>query len=102
MKKTLISLAAFALTAAILSVPMPAPRSIAAQPPAKAVAEALPDAPKLDPKNNHVALDRDGTFLIEMNPDKKGLRVLVKCEVCLREGSLEVFGRDEWANVTHG
>ena len=91
MKKTLISLAAFALTAAILSVPMPAPRSIAAQPPAKAVAEALPDAPKLDPKNNHVALDRDGTFLIEMNPDKKGLRVLVKCEVCLREGSLEVF-----------
>src|SRR6185437_525434 len=39
---------------------------VAAQAPAKeAPPETLPEPPKLDPKNNHVALDKDRTFLME-------------------------------------
>ena len=82
MKTTLLSLAALLLSA----IPIPA-----AQPQEKAAPEALPEAPKLDPKNNHVALSADKTFLMEQNADKKFVRVLVSCEVCLREGPLEVF-----------
>jgi len=57
--------------------------------------EPLPDAPKLDPKNNHVALNPEKTFFVEQSVDKDGnkklLRVLLVSEVCLREGPLEVF-----------
>ena len=62
-----------------------------AQQPPKAEPESLPEAPKLDPKNNHVALNPDKTFLMEQNPDKKFLRVLLATDLCLREGPLEVF-----------
>lgn len=65
----------------------------AAQPP-KAEPESLPEAPKLDPKNVHVALDKEKTFLMEqdiLGEKGKRLRVLLACEVCLREGPLEVF-----------
>jgi len=37
---------------------MPTLRTIAAQPKDKPAPEALPEAPKLDPKNTHVALSR--------------------------------------------
>ena len=57
----------------------------------KAEPEALPEAPKLDAKNNHVALSPDKQFLVEQDPNKKFLRVLLACDVCLREGPLEVF-----------
>jgi len=42
-------------------------------------------------ENNHVVLDKDNTFYVEQNPDKKFLRILLATEVCLREGPLEVF-----------
>jgi hypothetical protein len=64
-----------------------------AQPP-KAEPEALPPIPKLDEKNVHVALDPDKTFFIEQDKvgkDAKRFRVLLACDVCLREGPLEVF-----------
>ncbi len=80
MKFAICSLAVVLLTTAIVP---------AVQPP-KEVPEALPEAPKLDPKNVHVALDKDKTFLIEKSGDKF-VRVLLACEVCLREGPLEVF-----------
>ena len=92
MKTTVLWLAGFALCAVLATGPIPtAHTALAAQPQVKATAETLPDAPKLDPKNNHVALDKDSTFLMEQTPDKKFVRVLVACELCLREGSLEVF-----------
>src|SRR5207247_6426042 len=91
MKIALVSLAAFMLTAVLVPGTAPTLRTVAAQPKDKPAPEALPDAPKLDPKNAHVALSPDKSFLLEQNQDKKFLRVLVACEVCLREGSLEVF-----------
>jgi hypothetical protein len=60
-------------------------------------AAPLPAAPKADPKNELKAMTPDKTLLLEMAPDaanpgkKKAVRVLVACEVCLREGPLEVF-----------
>lgn len=84
MKLAITSLAAILLLVAL---------SPAVQPP-KAEPEALPEAPKLDPKNVHVALDKDKTFLMEqdkLGEGSKRLRVLLACEVCLREGPLEVF-----------
>ena len=80
MKSLFGSLAAVLLAAAV----------VPAQPP-KVEPDPLPDAPKVDAKNAHVALSPDKTFLIEQTPDKKFVRVLVACEVCLREGPLEVF-----------
>jgi hypothetical protein len=84
MKNIFASLATLILAAAFV------PQFSAAQP-AKAEPEPLPDAPKLDAKNNHVALSPDKSFLLEQTPDKKFVRVLIACEVCLREGPLEVF-----------
>lgn len=74
----------------------------AAPTPAKPVAVGqdaapLPAAPKADPKNELKAMTPDKSLLLEMAPDpanpgkKKAVRVLVACEVCLREGPLEVF-----------
>lgn len=57
----------------------------------KSEGEPLPDAPKLDPKNNFIELSPDKSFLAEQTPDKKLVRILVSTEVCLREGPLEVF-----------
>jgi len=75
---------------AIVTILLASAFASAAQPP-KAEPEALPEAPKLDAKNAHVALSPDKQFLMEQAPDKTFLRVLVASEVCLREGPLEVF-----------
>src|SRR5438128_11824230 len=87
MKPMTAVLFAFAATLALAGTasaqPQPDPRAKNAEP--------LPEAPKLDPKNNHVALNPEKTFLVEQGPDKKFLRVLIATEVCLREGPLEVF-----------
>jgi hypothetical protein len=98
MKATLLALGAAGLIAAAASGPSISARSDAlpqekaAQPDNTAkAAEPLPEAPKLDPKNNHVALSPDKTLIIEQNADKKFVRVLVATELCLREGPLEVF-----------
>ena len=60
-------------------------------------AEPLPDPPKADPANTHKPLTADKALLLEVAPDPadakktKPVRLLVQCEVCLREGTLEVF-----------
>ncbi|HXD89077.1 MAG TPA: YdjY domain-containing protein [Urbifossiella sp.] len=80
------------LAAGLAPQSLPASHVVSAQQPAKeAPPETLPEPPKLDPKNNHVALDKDRTFLMEQGPDKKFIRVLVATDLCLREGPLEVF-----------
>lgn len=97
--------------------PSPAPPAAPTAPPAVAVptpptpvpasaeepvapgkdAEPLPDPPKADPANTHKPLTADKTLLLEVAPDPadakktKPVRLLVQCEVCLREGTLEVF-----------
>jgi hypothetical protein len=53
-------------------------------------AEALPEFPKLDPKNTVTALNPEKTIFAEV-ADKKVRRVGLVTEVCLREGPLEVF-----------
>jgi hypothetical protein len=96
MKRALTSVATLALLAALAPGEFRWSKTAAAQEkvqpdPRAKNAEALPEAPKLDPKNNHVALNPDKTFLMEQSPDKKFLRVLFATELCLREGPLEVF-----------
>jgi hypothetical protein len=99
MKTTSFALRALGLLAALAACPLqlahgfPArPDTAAAKPDPRAKdAEPLPEAPKLDPRNNHVPLNPDKTFLLEQNLDKKFVRVLVATELCLREGPLEVF-----------
>lgn len=60
-------------------------------------AEPLPEPPKADPANSHKPLTADKALLLEVAPDPadakktKPVRLLVQCEVCLREGTLEVF-----------
>ena len=84
MKATLLTITAAIALGLLASDAGPVPQgSASAQPPEKAQpdprakdAEPLPDAPKLDPKNNLVELSPDKTFFIEQNPDKKFLRVL--------------------------
>jgi hypothetical protein len=56
--------------------------------------EALPEFPKLDPKNTVTALNPQKTIYGELSGaegKKKVVRVGLVCEVCLREGPLEVF-----------
>jgi len=56
--------------------------------------EALPEFPKLDPKNTVTALNPQKTIYAELSGaegKKKVVRVGLACEVCLREGPLEVF-----------
>lgn len=61
------------------------------------LAEPLPPAPLADPKNTHKPLTPDGMLILEVKPDPakpgqtKPVRVLVQCEVWLRQGMLEVF-----------
>lgn len=52
--------------------------------------EALPEAPKADPKSELIALQPNKSLYLEKKPDG-GRRVLIASEVCLREGPLEVF-----------
>jgi hypothetical protein len=80
--------------ASALPTPAPTPAKPAA---VGKDAGALPDAPKADAKNELKPLNPDKSLLLELAPDpanpakKKAVRVLVACEVCLREGPLEVF-----------
>lgn len=56
--------------------------------------EALPDYPKLHPENTLTALNPEKTLFAEITTvdgKKKVVRVGLVCEVCLREGPLEVF-----------
>jgi len=57
-------------------------------------AEKLPEYPKLDPKNTTKYLNKENTILAEFAGEegkKKVVRVGLACEVCLREGPLEVL-----------
>jgi hypothetical protein len=77
--------------------PTPTPPPETSTDPVSKAAEPLPEAPKLDPKNELKPLNPENTLLLELavdpkNPDKKKpVRVLVVSEVCLREGPLEVL-----------
>lgn len=56
--------------------------------------EALPEYPKLQPHNTLTALNPEKTIFAEIatiQGKKKVIRVGLVCEVCLREGPLEVF-----------
>lgn len=82
----------------LLALLQPPPQAVPFETPAspdleaiKRKAEKLPDPPKLDPKNTHKALDPKNTLLLELSADKKPVRVMVACEVCLIRGPLEVF-----------
>ncbi len=98
MKNTLLGLTVVAAVAlgAVAPLTPTAPASPAAQPedPPKD-AEKLPDFPKLDPKNTVQPLTADKVIVGEFAPTNDGKRKLVRvglaCEVCLREGPLEVF-----------
>jgi hypothetical protein len=99
MKTTLLSLAALvALAVAVAGGGRPTTPTAAAQSPAQPDprakdAEPLRDFPLLDPKNKVVALNPAKTLFAEVAPGEKPrvVRVGVVCEVCLREGPLEVF-----------
>jgi hypothetical protein len=57
-------------------------------------AEKLPEFPKLDPKNTTTFLNKEKTILAELTGEegkRKVVRVGLACEVCLREGPLEVL-----------
>ena len=90
MTRTLLTAASVLVLAIVAGSALP-PGTASVRPDEKAPPEPLPDAPKLDPKNNHVAVNPEKTFFVEQNADKKLLRVLLVSEVCLREGPLEVF-----------
>jgi hypothetical protein len=56
--------------------------------------EPLPEYPKLHPQNTLTALNPEKTLFAEIavvDGKKKVIRVGLVCEVCLREGPLEVF-----------
>lgn len=64
------------------------------EPKAEPKPEALPEFPKLDPKNTIQHLNPEKTIYAELVPDgdkKKVKRIGLVSEVCLREGPLEVF-----------
>jgi hypothetical protein len=99
MKTTLLSLVALVgLAVLVAGGGRPAAPTAAAQPPAQPDprakdAEPLPDFPLLDPKNKVVALNPARTLFAEVAPGEKAkvVRVGIVCEICLREGPLEVF-----------
>ena len=81
----------------VATTPIPAP-AVADEPGERGKdAEPLPEPPKADPANTHKPLTADKALLLEVAPDPadakktKPVRLLVQCEVCLREGTLEVF-----------
>lgn len=89
MKTSLLALAATTL-AGLAAVTLPSPAQDKAEP----KPEALPEYPKLDPKNTVTPLDKEKVIHGEFAPagDKKKLvRVGVVTEVCLREGPLEIL-----------
>jgi hypothetical protein len=89
MKASLLALA-FSLLALVVLAPAPARQ----EPKAEPKPEPLPEFPKLDPKNTVTALNPEKTIFGELSGaegKKKVVRVGLACEVCLREGALEVF-----------
>src|SRR5262245_21491077 len=90
MKTTLLTLVAVAACALVVATPTPAHQP---QDPAKD-AEKLPEFPKLDSKNTVSHLNPDKSIWGEFTGEegkKKLVRVGLVCEVCLREGPLEVL-----------
>ena len=88
MKTTLVALAAASMLALAARAPAPAQDPKADKP------EALPEFPKLDPKNTVSHLNPEKTIFAELaGPEgkKKVVRIGLVGEVCLREGPLEVF-----------
>ena len=80
-----MKLTAFLLAAAL---------ALAAQPPADPRAkdaEPLPEFPKLAADNKVVPVNPEKTLFAEISADKKAVRIGLACEVCMREGPLEVF-----------
>lgn len=80
--------------AAALAVAALAPAPSAGQPEKPKDAEKLPDFPKLDKDNAVTALNPEKTIYGEVatvREKKKVVRVGLACEVCLREGPLELF-----------
>src|SRR5215471_8159113 len=89
MKTTLLALATLCAVALVLA-PAPARQ----EPKAEPKPEALPEYPKLDPKNTVAALNPEKTIFAELTGEegkKKVVRIGLASEVCLREGPLEVF-----------
>jgi hypothetical protein len=89
MKATLL-----ALGVALASLAALTPASGRQAPREQPKPEALPEFPKLDPKNTVTALNPQKTIYAELagaEGKKKVIRVGLACEVCLREGPLEVF-----------
>ena len=90
MKTMFVALVAVIALAALALVPATARQEAKAEP----KPEALPEFPKLDAKNTVTALNPDKTIFAELAGEegkKKVIRVGLACEVCLREGPLEVF-----------
>jgi hypothetical protein len=90
MKTTFLALAAACAVAMSALTPAPARQEAKAEP----KPESLPEFPKLDPKNTVTALNPDKTIFAEVAGEgnqKKVKRIALACEVCLREGPLEVF-----------
>jgi hypothetical protein len=82
------------LSVAILAMAAFAQAPAGQEPKADPKPEALPEFPKLDPKNTVTALNPDKTIFAELAGEegkRKVVRVGLACEVCLREGPLEVF-----------
>jgi hypothetical protein len=89
MKTSLIVLASVLIALAALA-PVPARQ----EPKPEPKPESLPEFPKVDPKNTITALNPEKTIFAELKGEegkKKLIRVGLACEVCLREGPLEVF-----------
>jgi hypothetical protein len=89
MKLSILALA-LSLVAFVALAPAPARQ----EPKAEPKPELLPEFPKLDPKNTVTALNPEKTIFAELagaEGKKKSVRVGLVCEVCLREGALEVF-----------
>jgi hypothetical protein len=85
MKTMFVALAA-ALLAFTALTPAPAQPEKNSEP----KPEALPDFPKLDPSYAVTAVNPEKTIFAEI-ADKSVKRVGLACEICLREGPLELF-----------
>lgn len=94
MKTTLLSAAALALLAlTVTGAGRPTPSAAAPQSPFPSAkdAEPLPDPPRIAADSKLTPLNPGKTFYLDVSADGKTKRVLFACEVCLREGPLEVF-----------
>lgn len=96
----------FPIVAIALALAMVLP-SPAAQEPAQAEkdAEPLPPPPKAHADSKLIENPKQKGLILEVLPDKKTRRVLLATEVCLREGTLELFmckkGTKEHESILH-